>query len=122
MFRALKHYVKTHFPKSKPVLKHLIPFIVPCMEKKYLEKQFRVTNSRYKIGHPNPRYNEALDIASEYLNELGLNYFHETILEVEQRRELLSGLNGESLDVVIENYQGRLTAGTIIEYSTTDTS
>ena len=89
MFNALKHYVKTHFPKSKPVIKLLIPFIIPCMEKKYLEREFKITNRRLRITHENPRYNEALANASDQLNELGMKFFHESILEVEKRRDLL---------------------------------
>ena len=127
MFRALKHYVKTHFPTSKPVLKHLIPFIIPCMETKYLEKQFRVTNTRLKITHSNPRYNDALDDASEHVNEFGMRYFHDSILELEERRELLSvesktSSNGDNEDIIIENYEGRLTSGIIAQYCTKETS
>ena len=123
MFRDLKHYIATHFPKSKPVIKLLIPFIVPCMEKKYLEREFRCSNKRLRITHENPRYDEALGKASEHVNELGLRFYHETILELEKRRDLLSvTTNSDGESFIQENYQGRLTNGVVVQYSTSCTS
>ena len=126
MFRALKWYIKSHFPKSKPEIKLLIPFIIPCMDQKYLEREFRASNKRMVIRHENERYNEAFGEASEHLNELGMRIFHETVLELEKRRELLSIVkkqNDENVDeVVVENYQRRLTSGVVVEYQTTEVS
>lgn len=129
MFRALKWYIISHFPKSKPEIKLLIPFIIPCMDQKYLEyleREFRASNKRMVIRHENERYNEAFGEASEHVNELGMRIFHETVLELEKRRELLSIVKkqvDENVDeVVVENYQGRLTSGAVVEYQTTEVS
>ena len=126
MFRALKWYIISHFPKSKPEIKLLIPFIIPCMDQKYLEREFRASNKRMVIRHENERYNEAFGEA-EHVNELGMRIFHETVIELEKRRELLSIVKkqvDENVDeeVVVENYQGRLTSGAVVEYQTTEVS
>ena len=55
-----------------------------------------------------------------------MRIFHETVLELEKRRELLSIVkkqNDENVDeVVVENYLGRLTSGAVVEYQTTEVS
>ena len=126
MFRALKWYIKSHFPKSKPEIKLLIPFIIPCMDQKYIEREFRAANKRMLIRHENERYNKAFGEASEHVNELGMRIFHETVLELEKRRELLSLVEKHDDDNVdealVENKQGRLTSGAVVEYHTTEVS
>ena len=89
MFRALKWYNKSHFPKSKPEIKLLIPFIIPCMDQKYLEREFRASNKRMVIRHENERYNEAFGEA-EHVNELGMRIFHETVIQNLKRGENFS--------------------------------
>ena len=56
MFRTLKHYTTAHFPQHKPLLRHLIPYIVPCLEEKFLHREIKCTNRTQRIYHPNTRY------------------------------------------------------------------
>ena len=83
----------------------------------------------HKLGQTyceNERYNEAFGEASEHVNELGMRIFHETVIELEKRRELLSivkkHVDENDDEVVVENYQGRLTSGAVVEYQTTEVS
>ena len=55
------------------------------MDVRYLSRAIKAINTHYKISHPDPVFNDALECAAYHLNTLGINLFHSSIVEYEKR-------------------------------------
>ena len=86
-FRAFKHYLKCEFGQKTPALAEMIPVMLKVFDKRYTLRVQEGDNKRVKIFHNNPLYYKALDDASYKLNCGGMELFHETLKQMEQRQQ-----------------------------------